>query len=155
MVEKITLFGIWPKKGLFTLTLSEMSEKGLTFSELCILKDFSVPLGAGGILHPSLFSSNFLFSICLILKNDILRGFPSVRVAALFQLMASQLFRLSDSITSFEPSLCIELLFSIFALFTSDILDNNNGFELLMASYAMAHLKLDLLLTETGYTPTT
>jgi predicted helicase len=27
-----------------------------------------------------------------------------------------------------------------------------NGFELLMASYAMAHLKLDLLLTETGYT---
>jgi predicted helicase len=29
-----------------------------------------------------------------------------------------------------------------------------NGFELLMASYAMAHLKLDLLLTETGYQPT-
>lgn len=29
-----------------------------------------------------------------------------------------------------------------------------NGFELLMASYAMAHLKLDLLLTETGYKPT-
>ena len=28
-----------------------------------------------------------------------------------------------------------------------------NGFELLMASYAMAHLKLDLLLTETGYVP--
>ena len=28
-----------------------------------------------------------------------------------------------------------------------------NGFELLMASYAMAHLKLDLLLIETGYTP--
>ena len=28
-----------------------------------------------------------------------------------------------------------------------------NGFELLMASYAMAHLKLDLLLTETGYQP--
>ena len=28
-----------------------------------------------------------------------------------------------------------------------------NGFELLMASYAMAHLKLDMLLTETGYTP--
>ena len=27
-----------------------------------------------------------------------------------------------------------------------------NGFELLMASYAMAHLKLDLLLRETGYT---
>ncbi|MCR9181459.1 MAG: DNA methyltransferase [Flavobacteriaceae bacterium] len=30
-----------------------------------------------------------------------------------------------------------------------------NGFELLMASYAMAHLKLDLLLTETGFQPTT
>ncbi|WP_237717800.1 hypothetical protein [Pontibacter sp. BAB1700] len=29
-----------------------------------------------------------------------------------------------------------------------------NGFELLMASYAMAHLKLDLLLSETGYKPT-
>jgi len=29
-----------------------------------------------------------------------------------------------------------------------------NGFELLMASYAMAHLKLDILLTETGYKPT-
>lgn len=29
-----------------------------------------------------------------------------------------------------------------------------NGFELLMASYAMAHLKLDLLFTETGYKPT-
>lgn len=29
-----------------------------------------------------------------------------------------------------------------------------NGFELLMASYAMAHLKLDLLLTETGYKKT-
>ncbi|MGJ0372006.1 N-6 DNA methylase [Aliarcobacter cryaerophilus] len=28
-----------------------------------------------------------------------------------------------------------------------------NGFELLMASYAMAHLKLDLLLLETGYKP--
>lgn len=28
-----------------------------------------------------------------------------------------------------------------------------NGFELLMASYAMAHLKLDLLLHETGYNP--
>ncbi|MFH1320496.1 MAG: type ISP restriction/modification enzyme, partial [Bacteroidota bacterium] len=28
-----------------------------------------------------------------------------------------------------------------------------NGFEILMASYAMAHLKLDLLLTETGYKP--
>lgn len=30
-----------------------------------------------------------------------------------------------------------------------------NGFELLMASYAMAHLKLYLLLTETGYKPST
>lgn len=29
-----------------------------------------------------------------------------------------------------------------------------NGFELLMASYAMAHLQLDLLLKETGFTPT-
>lgn len=29
-----------------------------------------------------------------------------------------------------------------------------NGFELLMASYAMAHLQLDLLLNETGYKPT-
>ena len=29
-----------------------------------------------------------------------------------------------------------------------------NGFELLMASYAMAHLKLDMLLTETGYKST-
>ena len=29
-----------------------------------------------------------------------------------------------------------------------------NGFELLMASYSMAHLKLDMLLRETGYRPT-
>jgi predicted helicase len=29
-----------------------------------------------------------------------------------------------------------------------------NAFELLMASYAMAHLKMDLLTTETGYKPT-
>lgn len=36
-----------------------------------------------------------------------------------------------------------------------DLLPRLNGFELLMASYAMAHLKLDLLLTETGYKPTT
>jgi hypothetical protein len=35
------------------------------------------------------------------------------------------------------------------------LLPRLNGFELLMASYAMAHLKLDLLLTETGYTPST
>jgi predicted helicase len=32
------------------------------------------------------------------------------------------------------------------------LLPRLNGFELLMASYTMAHLKLDLLLTETGYT---
>jgi predicted helicase len=30
-----------------------------------------------------------------------------------------------------------------------------NGFELLMASYAMAHLKMDMLLSETGYKATT
>jgi predicted helicase len=35
------------------------------------------------------------------------------------------------------------------------LLPRLNGFELLMASYAMAHLKLDLLLTEIGYKPTT
>jgi len=34
------------------------------------------------------------------------------------------------------------------------LLPRLNGFELLMASYAMAHLKLDLLLTETSYKPT-
>ena len=34
------------------------------------------------------------------------------------------------------------------------LLPRLNGFELLMASYAMAHLKLDLLLTQTGYKPT-
>ena len=33
------------------------------------------------------------------------------------------------------------------------LLPRLNGFELLMASYAMAHLALDLLLTETGYKP--
>jgi len=33
------------------------------------------------------------------------------------------------------------------------LLPRLNGFELLMASYAMAHLKLDLLLKETGYKP--
>jgi predicted helicase len=36
-----------------------------------------------------------------------------------------------------------------------DLLPRLNGFELLMASYAMAHLKLDLLLKETGYKATT
>jgi predicted helicase len=34
------------------------------------------------------------------------------------------------------------------------LLQRLNGFELLMASYAMAHLQMDLLLTETGYKPT-
>jgi len=34
------------------------------------------------------------------------------------------------------------------------LLPRLNGFELLMASYAMAHLKLDLLLNETGFKPT-
>ena len=34
------------------------------------------------------------------------------------------------------------------------LLPRLNGFELLMASYAMAHLQMDLLLTETGYKPT-
>jgi predicted helicase len=36
----------------------------------------------------------------------------------------------------------------------NQLLPRLNGFELLMASYAMAHLKLDLLLTETGFKPT-
>ncbi len=35
----------------------------------------------------------------------------------------------------------------------NDLIPRLNGFELLMASYAMAHLKLDLLLMETGYKP--
>jgi len=34
------------------------------------------------------------------------------------------------------------------------LLPRLNGFELLMASYAMAHLQLDLLLKDTGFTPT-
>jgi predicted helicase len=34
------------------------------------------------------------------------------------------------------------------------LLPRLNGFELLMASYAMAHLQLDLLLNETGFKPT-
>ncbi len=37
----------------------------------------------------------------------------------------------------------------------NDLIPRLNGFELLMASYAMAHLQLDLLLTETGYKPST
>lgn len=36
---------------------------------------------------------------------------------------------------------------------TTDLIPRLNGFELLMASYAMAHLKIDMLLTETGYKP--
>jgi len=36
----------------------------------------------------------------------------------------------------------------------NDLIPRLNGFEILMASYAMAHLKLDLLLGETGYTAT-
>ena len=36
----------------------------------------------------------------------------------------------------------------------NDLLPRLNGFELLMASYAMAHLKLDFLLKETGFKPT-
>lgn len=36
----------------------------------------------------------------------------------------------------------------------NDLIPRLHGFELLMASYAMAHLKLDMLLTETGYKPT-
>ncbi len=34
-----------------------------------------------------------------------------------------------------------------------DLIPRLNGFELLMASYAMAHLQLNLLLSETGYKP--
>ncbi len=34
---------------------------------------------------------------------------------------------------------------------SENLIPRLNGFELLMASYAMAHLQLDLLLTETGY----
>ncbi|QXP77670.1 MULTISPECIES: type ISP restriction/modification enzyme [Winogradskyella] len=36
---------------------------------------------------------------------------------------------------------------------TKDLIPRLNGFELLMASYAMAHLKMDMLLTETSYKP--
>lgn len=36
----------------------------------------------------------------------------------------------------------------------NQLLPRLNGFELLMASYAMAHMKLDILLSETGYKPT-
>lgn len=34
----------------------------------------------------------------------------------------------------------------------NDLIPRMNGFELLMTSYAMAHLKMDILLTETGFT---
>jgi predicted helicase len=34
----------------------------------------------------------------------------------------------------------------------NDLIPRLNGFELLMTSYAMAHLKMDILLTETGFT---
>ena len=37
----------------------------------------------------------------------------------------------------------------------NDLIPRLNGFEILMASYAMAHLQLSLLLTETGFKPTT
>jgi hypothetical protein len=37
---------------------------------------------------------------------------------------------------------------------TNDLIPRLNGFELLIASY-MAHLKMDMLLTETGYKPMT
>lgn len=36
----------------------------------------------------------------------------------------------------------------------NDLIPRLNGFEILMASYAMAHLKLDLVLKESGYVPT-
>tara|TARA_R110001632_G_scaffold6324_5_gene25854 strand:+ start:34285 stop:37518 length:3234 start_codon:yes stop_codon:yes gene_type:complete len=36
----------------------------------------------------------------------------------------------------------------------NELLPRLNGFELLMASYAMAHLQIDLLLKETGFKPT-
>jgi type I restriction-modification system DNA methylase subunit len=36
-----------------------------------------------------------------------------------------------------------------------DLLPRLHGFELLMASYAMCHMKLDMMLTETGYKPST
>ncbi|CAN5464601.1 DNA methyltransferase [soil metagenome] len=35
----------------------------------------------------------------------------------------------------------------------NDLIPRMHGFELLMASYTMAHLKLDMLLSETGYKP--
>jgi predicted helicase len=40
------------------------------------------------------------------------------------------------------------------AYIENHLLPRLNGFELLMASYAMAHLQLDLLLKKTGFKPT-
>ncbi len=37
----------------------------------------------------------------------------------------------------------------------NDLIPRLHGFELLMASYAMCHMKLDMILTEMGYKPTT
>ncbi|HBM60772.1 MAG TPA: hypothetical protein DD444_16475, partial [Citreicella sp.] len=36
----------------------------------------------------------------------------------------------------------------------NDLIPRLHGFELLMASYAMCHMKLDMILTEMGYKPT-
>src|SRR3546814_9535867 len=46
-----------------------------------------------------------------------------------------------------------DTLFPYTTLFRSDLLPRLHGFELLMASYAMCHMKLDMMLTETGYKP--
>ena len=35
----------------------------------------------------------------------------------------------------------------------ADLIPRLHGFELLMASYAMCHMKLDMILTELGYRP--
>lgn len=47
-----------------------------------------------------------------------------------------------------------EVVKQIYKHFEDHLIPRLNGFEILMASYAMAHLKLDLLLSETGYVPT-
>ena len=60
------------------------------------------------------------------------------------------------------PVAIIRHLFKTFGLdnsLWSDYVENHllpriNGFELLMASYAMAHVNMDLMLTKTGYKPT-
>src|SRR3546814_5686363 len=46
-----------------------------------------------------------------------------------------------------------DTLFPYTTLFRSDLLPRLHGCELLMASYAMCHMKLDMMLTETGYKP--